>query len=523
MARYFVYMRKSSETEDKQVLSLESQQRELEKFIRSEKLKIVDYIDGESRSAKQPGRPLFEDMLNRIEKGEADGIIAWHPDRLARNTVDGGRIVYLLDTGKLQDLRFPTYRFENDSQGKFMLNLIFGQSKYYVDSLSENVKRGNRTKLENGWLPGVPPIGYINDKEDHTIKPDPDRFRLVRKMWDLLLTGSYSVREVTQIANEDWGLRTRQFKRMGGKKLTFSLGYRIFSNPFYCGIISRKGETYQGSHKAMVSVNEFDRIQKTLGLDEQKKVKRHEFAFTGMIRCGECGCMITAEHQKNRFGSRYIYYRCTKKKPTKSCSQKYIRVEELDRQISQILEEITIPDSTLEWALKYLRKMNDEEIKDRQKVFKAQQKAYSSAQRKLDELTRMKLSNMVEDAEYKTWKEKLIKEKARLKEKLTDSEGRAVRWLEFTEKAFIFANRARIWFEKGTIKQKRQILQTLGSNLFLRDGILHIQLQKPFEVISKKSKNPTWLAKLDIIRTFFKNFDGEFQIPRLPDKPATVK
>ena len=81
-------------------------------------------------------------MLERIEAGEAEGILAWHPDRLARNSVDGGRIIYLLDTGKIKTLKFPTFRFESDPQGKFMLNIMFGQSKYYVDSLSENTKRG---------------------------------------------------------------------------------------------------------------------------------------------------------------------------------------------------------------------------------------------------------------------------------------------------------------------------------------------------------------------------------------------
>ncbi|MCD4653405.1 recombinase family protein [bacterium] len=515
MPKYFVYTRKSSETEDKQVLSLESQEKELDKFIKSEKLQIVERIGGESKSAKQPGRPVFEAMLKRVEKGEADGIVSWHPDRLARNSVDGGRIIYLLDIGKLKDIKFPTYRFENDSQGKFMLNLIFGQSKYYVDSLSENVKRGNRTKLEKGWLPGVPPVGYVNDKDNHTIKPDPDRFRLVKKMWNLMLKESYSVPEVMRIANEDWGLRTKRFKRQGGKKICSSLAYRIFGNPFYCGIIRRNNETFKGSHKPMISVSEYDRVQKLLGRDEQKKIKRHDFAFTGIIRCGECGSMVTAENQKNRYGTKYVYYRCTKKKTDKKCNQKYIRVEELEKQITEMLEKITISDDTLKWALKYLRQMNDEEIIDRQKICKAQQQAYNAVQKQLDELTHMRLRKMVEDGEYETLKEKLIKEKVRLKEKLTDTERRAGKWLEFSENAFLFANRAKIWFEKGTLKQKREILQTLGSNLILKDGSLLIQLQKPFSVISKNQENLTWQRKVEMIRTFFLNYDSHFLIPIL--------
>src|SRR5207237_1132331 len=136
----------------------------------------------------------FDQILKRIERGEAEGIISWHPDRLARNAVDGGKIIHLLDTGKLKDMKFSAFSFENSSQGKFMLAIIFGYSKYYVDALSENVKRGNRLKVQNGWRPNLAPVGYLNDHATKTIIPDPDRFPLIRRMWELMLTGSYSPR-----------------------------------------------------------------------------------------------------------------------------------------------------------------------------------------------------------------------------------------------------------------------------------------------------------------------------------------
>ena len=138
---FFLYARKSTDVEDKQVLSIEGQLTELREYARREHLSIIgEYI--EKQSAKTHGRPIFNDMMTKIEHGQASGIVSWHPDRLARNSVDGGKLIYLVDRCLIKALKFPTFWFEPSPQGKFMLAMSFGQSKYYVDSLSENTKRG---------------------------------------------------------------------------------------------------------------------------------------------------------------------------------------------------------------------------------------------------------------------------------------------------------------------------------------------------------------------------------------------
>ena len=133
--RFFIYTRKSTDTEDRQIRSIADQLAELRELAMKEQLEIVDTFV-EKQTAKIPGRPIFDDMLTRIEAGEASGILAWNPDRLARNSVDGGKIIYLVDIGKITALKFPTFWFDPTPQGKFMLSIAFGQSKYYIDSLS---------------------------------------------------------------------------------------------------------------------------------------------------------------------------------------------------------------------------------------------------------------------------------------------------------------------------------------------------------------------------------------------------
>lgn len=164
MQKFFLYARKSTDIEDKQILSIEAQITELRAFAQQNNLDVVEEFI-EKQSAKIPGRPIFNAMIKKIENGEANGVLAWHPDRLARDSVDGGKIIYLIDCGRITALKFPQFWFEPTPQGKFMLNIAFGQSKYYIDSLSENVRRGLRQKVRRGEYPGPAPIGYINDQE----------------------------------------------------------------------------------------------------------------------------------------------------------------------------------------------------------------------------------------------------------------------------------------------------------------------------------------------------------------------
>ena len=239
--KFFLYARKSTDVEDKQVLSIEAQITELCAYAKIEGLNIVEEFI-EKQSAKILGRPIFGKMLARIEKGEANGILAWHPDRLARNSVDGGQLIFLLDSGGLAALKFPTFWCENTSQGKFMLNIAFGQSKYYVDSLAENTKRGLRQKVRRGEYPALAPIGYLNDPRTKTIIVDKKRASLIRKAFELYAKNGSCLEDVATFLAQS-GIHSKNGKRLHRDRISF-----ILSNPFYYGHFRYGGEIHEGKH-----------------------------------------------------------------------------------------------------------------------------------------------------------------------------------------------------------------------------------------------------------------------------------
>lgn len=352
--RYCLYARKSSEAEERQALSIDSQVKEMLAIAQRDNLNIVDMYR-ESHSAKDCGqRPVYNKLLENIREGKFDGILVWHPDRLARNAGDLGAVVDLLDQKKLIEIRTYSQRFTNNPNEKFLLMILGSQAKLENDNKSINVKRGLKTKCEMGLWPSVAPTGYLNSKnvdQKGYVFIDPIRGHIIKEVFTKVAYSSWSGRKIF-----NW-LKDTKFVSRSGKPLTLSNIYTILNNHFYYGSFEYpklSGRWFQGKHTPLITKDLFNDVQKQLHLQVKSTGKNKEFAFTRLISCGLCGSGVTAQEKyknlKDGAIAKYVYYGCTRAKNI-NCNQEYIDEKTLVGQLLEIIDKINLDKSGIKKKL----------------------------------------------------------------------------------------------------------------------------------------------------------------------------
>ncbi len=501
--KYFIYARKSSESEDRQIQSIDDQVNRLKKMVQDMDLQVVKVFT-EAKSAKTPGnRPIFSDIINRIQRGEANGILCWQLNRLTRNPIDSGTLSWLLQQGILKSIQTIDREYLPDDN-VILFNVDAGSANQFIIDLRKNTVRGLQTKLDKGWAPIIAPIGYINDLMTKTIAPDPNRFALIRKMWDLMLMGGNTAERIVNIANNEWGLRTIQRKREGGKPLSHSGVYRMFHNPFYYGAIHYDNRVFTGAHIPMVTKEEFDRVKAILGKIDKTRKRTHDFAFTAIIRCGYCNCLVTADEKDSQIKStgkmaNYTYYHCTKKSPNLRCKEPSVTLKNLERQIVAEISKYTIHPEFRAWALDVLREKHQSEVDTRSKIYDSLNDSFVQIQTQLDNLTGLRLRDLITDDEFVAKRKKMQEDMSNAKDQISRVQSRAESWLDTVDKALCFATVALEKFEAGDTKTKREILTAIGQQFTLKDGRLSIEPSEGLQCISNQQKNTftafSWLEK----------------------------
>jgi len=485
--QYILYARKSSESEDRQVLSIDSQIRELQEFARTHNLTIAEVLK-ESRSAKAPGRPIFNEMMKAIHRGKAQGIVCWKLDRLARNPVDGGALIWALDQGQLKEIQTPNRAFHKSGDDAFWMQLEFGMAKKYVDDLSDNVKRGLRAKAEKGEPPcSRLPIGYWRDPATGKVGLDPRCFELVKRLWREVAQGFYRPIEVLERANSLWGFRTPSWGTVGGSPLSKTSFYRMLANPFYTGVYTCQGEVYPGRFPALVATEEFRKVQAILKRKDNPRPKSDKcFAYRGLLGCGGCLRKLTAEEKYNRHGSRYVYYHCARTVRTAHlCHEPFLEERTLEAQAVTWLGKLRADQKFLKWAEKHVGDVESEE----EEFLRIQRQTKEKTLRSLDEqirnLRRMRLLGHITDEEHWEERQRLLGERVSLEKALSDTD-KALSAIEPLRMFFSFVNQAQNKFASGDQATRRQILLDVGSNFWVEQKILRIEAQKPFQLVMER-------------------------------------
>ena len=467
MTTYFLYARKSTDVEDKQVLSIESQLAELRDLAKRESLIVADEFI-EKRSAKMPGRPIFNDMLRRIQTGEAQGIICWKVDRLARNPVDGGQIQWLLQQGVIAHIQtHDRSHYPNDNV--LMMSVELGMANEYIRQLSANTARGLRQKARQGDFPGLAPLGYINNSNIKKIAVHRKNAKLVKKMFELYATGSVRLENLSVVL-EQAGIYSKNNNRVHISRIS-----NILTNPIYYGHFRHAGEIYEGKHEPIITKDLFDRANAVLrGRGRTPAKKTDPRPFCGLLSCGSCGMGITGEikikRQKNGNTHRYVYYHCTKKSKTQKCPEPCIRQEELDRQLSVMLTQYAMPK---EWVAPLSVMLDKEEHDTKNSASGAVQEMrgqVSDFSRNLARLTDVYVAQDIERDDYLERRRSLMSEKKSVEEQIARLEHTPSAWIEPTRDWIKDASILEETAKTDDLPSKKISLQKIfGSNLTLKN------------------------------------------------------
>jgi len=481
MVKYFIYCRKSSEDEDRQMLSIDAQLSELNAIARQGGITVVETFT-ESKSAKGPGRPIFNEMLARIERGEANAILAWKLDRIARNFDDGGKVIGMLQRGQIQEIRtFEKTYLPTDNV--LMIAVELGMANQYVRDLSVNIQRGIRERVRRGIFYGKAPLGYFNEPKLRTIEPHPEHFPKLKRILERFATGEHTLTSIMKEMTKA-GLVGGQ----RGRQLCLSSVGHLLENPFYYGAFYHKGVLHQGSHVPMLSKRTWDEIQRARMAVSKPRQRRGEkgLLFLNFATCGFCGHCITGERHTKKSGRHYFYYRCTHKNKKRGCeSSTFARQETFAQEVKRNVQLVTLPE---EWKERFLAKVE---------VWEAEGSAARQTQigRLRTELTvvRSKIARLndafadgsIDLAEFKELKNPLIPRKVELESQIIALEKSKANRVEPLQNWILEANHGEKLVSQENFGEMKSFLKKIGLNRIFSDQTLTVSFIKPWDSLAE--------------------------------------
>ncbi len=481
-----LYTRKSTDTEDKQILSIPSQLAELGRFAESRGLRVDTKLT-EACSAREPGRPVFGRLLADVQAGRVDRIVCWKLDRLARNPVDGGTLIHLLGKGLLKEIVTPEGTYTGSGDSKFMLSVLFGAATKMTDDLAAGVKRGNRALYERGRISAAPPIGYLKVRDRAgfrgagTVVPDPERFHLVERIWKRVLTGGTSVAEAWRLAVAE-GLTTRGNRRTPGGPIKVTYVYAMLRNPLYAGLIVRDGTTYHAEHQAMVTPAEFERVQQLVARGDAPRPSTNlDFLFRGKLSCGDCGRLLVAERVRKRSGRSYDYYRCGRRRPGyRVCRAPAPSEAEVIAAFTRNMAKVSLSPRVATWANEAIDILAERDESSLAGAKRAAETELRSVETQLERLTDLVIQGHIDTAEFERRKARLTARRLELNDELADPAKSVETWRRKLHEGIRLLTSLSTAFESASFERQRELLTELYANSEVKDRIPAPALRFPF-------------------------------------------
>lgn len=476
--KYILYARKSSEDKGRQILSLESQVSTMQKLAADLDLKIVKVFT-ESKSAKEPNnRPDFTKMIEMLENGEAQGILCWHWNRLSRNPIESATIQWLLQKEIIKKIRTSEREYLPEDNA-LIFSVESGMANQYIRDLSNAVKRGMQTKLNNGDYPNNAKIGYVNDKINKKILIDEDRAKYIKRAYELYATGSHSLKETADILYKE-GFRSR-----GGNKYHKSKIHKILQDPFYYGVMLVKGKYYSGNHKPIISKNLFDKVQDVISGKNRSRYQKHFFPLRGFMTCHKCGCLLTATEKKG-----FVYYYCTDGKGKCEEHRHYMRSEKAEKVLASVFPKIQFDSEFIELCYEADKEKNKQDNNFYETIKSNLEKRLDLLARQQLHLLDIQLSGKYAEDTIEAKLEALNKETVDIKQQLKDLEKKSpkvpVRTLEQTKKIFLSPYLLQNDFMEGDDLKKHKVLEKLLLNATIENQeMASYKLKQPYQLLEK--------------------------------------
>ena len=531
LSEQYIYARKSTENDEKQVESIPRQIDIAQELALKDSLAIPQtHTLTEEKTAKKPGRPIFNQLMRAVERNHHTTVYCWIFNRLSRNSKDDGWIRHSIETGKLTVVT-SVARFD-ESTNAIVTAVEGAQGTQFSRDLSKMIRDSNNSRRKKGIYPGQPLPGYkwFGPKGQMKHVPDRKRFKLMQEAFHAVLHGVQPT-EVLRILNEDWGFTTKQHKKLGGAPIAESTWFELLRNPFYCGqFISYKNtpqeKWYQASHPPMITEEEYWQIQDLLAERGRPRPSQPaEESYLGLFKCAECGMSITRDDKlqvrclcKYKYSAKYRdtcprcglhkakvpktrihehnYLLCsTQKKRRKNrpkCPQAAVRREIIEKQMTDRLKRIAIPQEFIDWAFDTLQEQEDDTLKTEQEIVESLQSSVTQSKKRLDRLNELYKKGVYDyDDGDRKFEEERQKELATLKSfrKKLASHVNGTTTNDKEEEVYIFAKNALVWFRDGGFRTRIQILNTLSANGVIRDKKLELSMNAVFVEIENIINN----------------------------------